>query len=349
MTDILAAACPVPLLPTTVQMGHGGGGRDTQSLIEAVFLKALGNPFLEARHDGALLPGIPGSLAFTTDSFVIRPLVFPGGDIGKLAVCGTVNDLLMCGARPLWLGAAFILEEGLPLDTLRRVVESMGRAAREAGVAVVTGDTKVVERGRADGIYITTSGIGQRLTVESDVCPAAIRPGDAILLSGDIGRHGISILASREGLELESTVESDCGALTGPVLKLFEAGLDVHCLRDLTRGGLAAALSEIAGVAGARCEVREAVIPVREDVRSACELLGLDPLIIANEGRFVCFLPKEQAETALQVLRGEEMSQGAVLIGEVRSAPSGEAVLCTPLGTHRVIEPPAGELLPRIC
>jgi hydrogenase expression/formation protein HypE len=255
-----------------------------------MFLPAFRNPLLEARHDGAVLAPGGVRLAFTTDAYVVRPLCFPGGDIGSLAVNGTVNDLAMCGARPLGLGAAFILEEGLAMETLWRIVQSMRRAADAAGVQLVTGDTKVVDRGKGDGIFITTAGIGlisHRLTI----APASVRPGDAILLNGDIGRHGIAIMAVREGLEFEAAIESDCAPLADLVGSLLEAGLEVHCLRDLTRGGLASALNEIAGAAHLGVSVDEGSIPVREDVRGACEILGFDPLYVANEGRFVCILP----------------------------------------------------------
>jgi len=343
-----------------------------QRLIDEVFVPALSGDGTSGeargpasalsareRHDGALLAldaesakllAAGARLAFTTDGYVVKPLVFSGGDVGSLAVHGTVNDLAMCGARPLWLSAAFVLEEGLPLDVVRQVARSMGSAAREAGVALVTGDTKVVERGKGDGIYVTTAGVGL-VPPGVSIGPQRIRPGDAVLLSGDLGRHGIAVLARREGLELESPIESDSAPLSPAVSALLEAGLDVHCLRDLTRGGLASALVELTEAAGLEVEVAEAAIPIGPEVAGACEVLGLDPLHVANEGRFVCFLPSAQADAALEVLRGVPVSAGATRIGEVRAAgPSGPlVVLETALGTRRVVDMLSGEQLPRIC
>jgi len=332
-----------------IQIAHGGGGRLTQELIDRVFGPAFANRFLEARHDGALLEAPPGArLAFTTDSHVVSPLFFPGGDIGRLAVCGSVNDLAMCGARPRWLSAAFILEEGLPLELLDRVVRSMGDAARASGVSIVTGDTKVVERGKGDGLYVTTSGIG---VVEHalTIAPASVRAGDAILLSGDIGRHGMAILAQREGLAFESAIESDCAALWPAVEALLAAGIDVHCLRDLTRGGLATAVIEIAGAAGLAAALDEEAVAVSEPVRGACELLGLDPFYVANEGRFVVFAPAAQAGRALAVLRRFAPEGGAGRIGEVRESPRGEVTLRGAVGVERILDRLSGEQLPRIC
>jgi len=285
-------SCPAPLTGhAEIQIAHGGGGRLTQQLIERIFGPAFDNPALNARHDGAVLAAPAGArLAFTTDSHVVSPLFFPGGDIGRLAVYGTVNDLAMCGARPRWLSAGFILEEGLPVATLERIVAAMAEAARKAGVQIVTGDTKVVERGKGDGLYVNMAGIGW---VEHDrvIAPASVRPGDVVLLSGDIGRHGMAILALREGLAFESSIESDCAPLWPAVEALFAAGVEVHCLRDLTRGGLATAVIEIAETAGRAVALEEAAVPVCEPVRGACEILGLDPLYVANEGRFVAFVP----------------------------------------------------------
>ena len=344
----LGASCPLPASSERVLLAHGGGGRLSQQLFEELFLPALRSPELEARHDGALLSAGGARLAFSTDAYVVDPLIFPGGDIGSLAVHGTVNDLAMCGARPRWLSAAFVLEEGLPLSTLRRVVASMGAAAAAAGVALVTGDTKVVDRGRGHGLYLTTSGVG---VVEhgAAIGPQAVRAGDAILLSGDLGRHGIAIMATREGLEFETTIESDSAPVHAPVLALLEAGLEVHCLRDLTRGGLASALVEVAQAAGLGCALDGAQIPVEEDVQGACELLGLDPLQVANEGRFVCFLPAAQAERALEVLRKHPVSAGATAIGVVSSARPGLVELDTGFGSSRLLDMLSGEQLPRIC
>lgn len=342
------ASCPRPSSGPSVLLAHGGGGRLSQQLFEGTFLPALSNPALEARHDGALLEPVGARLAFTIDAYVVDPLEFPGGDIGSLAVHGTVNDLAMCGARPRWLSAAFVLEEGLPLELLERVTRSLGRAAKAAGVEVVTGDTKVVDRGRGHGLYLTTSGVG---VVEHglSVGPAQVRPGDAILLSGDLGRHGVAILAVREGLAFETTIESDSAPIHEPVLALFAAGLDVHCLRDATRGGLASALVEIAEAAGVGCTLVEQAIPVLDEVQGACELLGLDPLQVANEGRFVCVLPEEQAESALAILRAHPVSAGAVAIGRVHADSPGLVGVETALGSTRLLDMLSGEQLPRIC
>jgi hydrogenase expression/formation protein HypE len=330
-----------------VQLAHGGGGRMMARLLEEVIRPALDDPELERGHDGAVLD-LAGPLAFTTDSYVVRPLVFPGGDIGKLAVNGTVNDLAMCGARPVCLSVGLILEEGLPLDLLRQVLASMKAAARTAGVRLVTGDTKVVDRGKADGLFVSTAGIGQVLAAEA-IGPAAVAPGDAVLISGDIGRHGIAVMAAREALGLEMTLESDCAPLAGPVLALIKAGVAVHCLRDLTRGGLASALVEIAETARVSIALDEAAVPVRDDVTAACELLGLDPWHVANEGRFIAFVPAADAERALEVLRGVEVSASAALIGRVAEGPAGEVSRKGPLGVARQVDMLNGEQLPRIC
>ncbi|HEY6554166.1 MAG TPA: hydrogenase expression/formation protein HypE [Vicinamibacteria bacterium] len=346
--------CPVPRSSSSrVLLAHGGGGRSTQRLIEEVFLPAFGNPFLLARHDGAVLdlpPSASGSprLAMTTDSYVVQPLFFPGGDIGSLAVFGTVNDLAMCGARPLWLSVGFILEEGFPMDDLRRVVASMRAAADAASVQLVTGDTKVVDKGKGDGLFVNTAGIGLVEATEP-IGPGSVRPGDRILLSGDLGRHGMAILAAREGLGFESSIESDCAPLAGPVLDLIRSGLPVHCLRDLTRGGLGAALVEIAEASGHRLAIQEADVPVREDVAAACEVLGLDPLYVANEGRFAVLLAEADAEEALRILRRHEVSRGACSIGAVGAEADRLVTMTTRLGSSRVVDLPSGEQLPRIC
>ena len=348
----LTAACPVPIgRHTRVELGHGGGGRLTRELVTGVFEPAFANAPLLERHDGATLrlPGVSAPrIALSTDSYVVRPLFFPGGDIGSLAVNGTVNDLAMCGARPLYLSAGFILEEGLPIATLERVAASMANAAALAGVAIVTGDTKVVDKGKADELFVNTAGVG--LVVHSGtIGPAAVRPGDRLLLSGDVGRHGVAILAAREGLGLESTLESDCAPVAAPALALVEAGVEVRCLRDLTRGGLAAALCEVAEDARLHLMLREESIPVREEVRAACELLGLDPLHVANEGRFVAFVAARDAERALQLLRAHPVSAGAVAVGEVAERRAPLVTLTTSFGSTRVVELPSGEQLPRIC
>ncbi len=342
--------CPVPLgRPQEIQLAHGGGGRFTQDLIDRIFLPAFGGGALGARHDGAVFaPPAGAKLAFTTDSHVVSPLFFRGGDIGALAVHGTANDLAMCGARPRWLSVGFVLEEGLPIATLERVVASMAVAARAAGVEIVTGDTKVVERGKGDGLYVNTAGIG---VVESraQVAPAAVRAGDAILLSGDIGRHGMAILAEREGLAFESPIESDSALLWPAVEALLLGGIDVHCLRDLTRGGLATAVIEIAEAAGLEAHLDETAIPVSEPVCGACEILGLDPLYVANEARFIAVVAAADAGRALEILKLTALGGPPALIGEVRAASRGRTVLRSTIGVERILDRLSGEQLPRIC
>ena len=341
--------CPLPLPHRTeITVGHGGGGRLTQDLIDRVFRPAFAHPALEAQHDGAVLELGGMRLALTTDSHVVSPLFFPGGDIGTLAINGTVNDLSMCGALPLWLTAGFILEEGFPIETLERVVASMRAAAAAVGVAVVSGDTKVVERGKGDGLYVTTAGVGV-LQHALTIAPARVRPGDAVLLSGDVGRHGMAIMASREGLQFESGIESDCAPLVAPVQALLQAGLELHCLRDLTRGGLATALVEIAETSRLAIAIDETKVPVTDLVRGACEILGLEPLYVANEGRFVCILPAAQADTALEILARTAPGGPPRWIGEVRASPSGQVTLRSVIGAERIVERLSGEQLPRIC
>ncbi|MBN2242409.1 MAG: hydrogenase expression/formation protein HypE [Acidobacteria bacterium] len=341
--------CPIPIGQyPNILLAHGGGGRLSHQLIEKMFLPAFGNPALEARHDGAVFPVPQKPLAFTTDSYVVQPLFFPGGDIGSLAVNGTVNDLAMCGARPLCLTAGFILEEGLPMETLWRIVRSMRSAARESGVEIVAGDTKVVERGKGDGIFINTAGVGAVVS-ERPVSPARVRPGDVILLSGDIGRHGIAVMAAREGFEFETALESDCAPLSGMVLDLLSYGIDIHCMRDLTRGGLASALVEIAEAARLHIEIEEAAVPVLENVRGACEILGFDPVYLANEGRFIAFVPDPQAKRALERMRAHALGEGACAIGKVAAQDAGLVTQRSLIGTTRIIDMISGEQLPRIC
>lgn len=320
-------------------------------LIQDLFLKTFGTD-ASAPHDAAVLTLAGQTLAFTTDSYVVRPLIFPGGTIGSLAVHGTVNDLAMAGARPRYISAGFILEEGLPMETLWQVVQSMQHAAQQAGVSIVTGDTKVVDRGKGDGIFINTAGIG---VVESPraIAPTSIQAGDAILLSGDIGRHGIAIMAVREGLAFETTIESDSAPVSNAVLALIEAGIEIHCLRDLTRGGLASALNELAIASQTSMTIDESLIPVREDVKGACEILGLDPLYVANEGRFIAIVPSYAIEPALQVLRSHALDTDPLLaprqIGVVSETPSGRVSLQTSIGVARILDMLSGEQLPRIC
>jgi hydrogenase expression/formation protein HypE len=343
-----ALGCPVPAAGAdTVQLAHGGGGRAMARLIDEVIRPLFDDAELDRRHDGAVLD-IDGPVAFTTDSYVVRPLVFPGGDIGSLAVNGTVNDLAMCGARPLCLSVGLILEEGLPLELLRRMLASMRAAATVAGVRLVTGDTKVVDRGKADGMFVNTTGIG-RIVAPQPIDPRAVRPGDVVILSGDIGRHGIAVMAARESLGFENAIESDCAPVVAPVLGLIEAGIGVHCLRDLTRGGLASALNEIAAAAAVAIGINESTIPVRPEVAAACELLGLDALHVANEGCFVAFVRREDGARALGVLHRFAQSADAVAIGEVRDGPPGEVACRGALGVERIVDMLNGEQLPRIC
>lgn len=343
-----ASVCPVPIKDyPQVLLAHGGGGKLMHDLIEKMFVPAFENPLLGERHDGAVFGVKNARLAFTTDSYVVKPLFFPGGDIGTLAVNGTVNDLAMCGARPLYLSAGFILEEGMQTERLWQIVRSMKIAAADAGVELVTGDTKVVDRGKGDEVFINTAGVG---VIDHDlkVGPKQVRPGDAIILSGDIGRHGIAIMAAREGLEFESAIESDCASLAAVVTDLIDGGIDIHCMRDLTRGGLASALVEITEACGYEINIEEAGIGVREDVRGACEILGFDPMYLANEGRFVIFVPEQDADRAVDVIAAREIGENAARIGRVVDSPEG-VILKSVIGASRVVDMFSGEQLPRIC
>lgn len=347
MSGQISTTCPVPFAEHEhVLLAHGGGGRLMNNLIEKVIAPAFDNSFTAERHDGAVISFGERRLAFTTDSYVVRPLFFPGGDIGTLAVNGTVNDLAMCGARPLWLSAGFIIEEGLPMETLRRVIESMRRAAVAAGVEVVTGDTKVVDKGKGDGLFVNTAGLG---VVENGVSisPRNVRPRDVVIVSGDLGRHGMAIMSVREGLEFESAIESDCAPLAENVRAMLDSGIEVHCLRDLTRGGLCSALNEIARSARVQIDIRERDVPVREDVQGACEMLGLDPLYVANEGRFVAFVPERECGRALAAMRSKHAS--AAVIGSVSEGSNGLVTIESLIGARRVLDMLSGEQLPRIC
>ena len=344
-----SAACPLPISQYPhVLMAHGGGGRLMHRLLEDVFGKAFSNPLLDTRHDSAQFNVPPGRLAMTTDSYVVRPIFFPGGDIGSMAVHGTVNDLAMSGARPLYLTSAFIIEEGLPMETLWRVVCSMRDAAKKCGVQIITGDTKVVDKGKGDGLFINTTGIGV-LEHLLNIAPQNVQPGDAVILSGDLGRHGMAIMAVREGLEFESQIESDSAAVHEPVLELIKAGVEIHCLRDLTRGGLASALNEIAEAAGVKIAIEQNAVPVRTDVSAACEILGLDVLHVANEGRFMMFVPACEVEPTLAILRRHEVSGNAVVIGRVVERAIPLVTVKSTLGVSRILDMPSGEQLPRIC
>ncbi|MFC4907109.1 hydrogenase expression/formation protein HypE [Actinomadura gamaensis] len=332
-----------------ITLAHGAGGRATADLVGAVFLEQFRNRWLEPLEDQAVFAADAGRLAFTTDSYVVRPLFFPGGDIGDLAVNGTVNDLAVSGARPLHLSAAFVLEEGFPVADLRRVAAAMARAAGAAGVTIVTGDTKVVERGKGDGCYITTSGVG---VLERDVTlgAARARPGDAVLVSGPVGDHGITVMLARGDLGIEAELRSDTAPLNGLVDSLLDAVPEgVRCLRDATRGGVATVLNEIAGACGAGAEVREDAVPVRPAVRGASELLGIDPLYVACEGRLVAVVAEEHAATALAALRAHPLGADAAVIGSMTDGPSGLVLLRTAFGGTRVLDTLVGDPLPRIC
>ena len=332
-----------------ILLAHGAGGKKSGELIGSLFLRHFGNPVLNLLGDSAVLQSGGQKLAFTTDSFVVDPLFFPGGDIGKLAVCGTVNDLAAAGAGPLALSAAFILEEGLDFDTLERVAASMGEAASDVGVAIVAGDTKVVPRGSADRMFITTSGIGLLPEGREPPSPERAAPGDAVILSGTIGDHGMAVMACREGISFSSEIRSDCAPLHDLVAAVLEIAPSVHCLRDPTRGGLAAVLNEIAIRSGVCIEIDESSVRVNEDVRVACELLGIDPLHVANEGKMVAILPEEEAERALAAMQRHPCGVQAAVIGRVESSPAGRVHLRTTMGSLRILDIPAGDLLPRIC
>lgn len=326
-----------------ITLDYGSGGKKTAALIDEIIIPELGNNALNALGDGAILDG---QLAFSTDSFVVDPLFFPGGDIGKLCVCGTVNDLAMCGAEPKYLSLALIIEEGLPTESLRRIVASIKAAAEAAGVAVVTGDTKVVERGRGDGVYITTSGIG--VVRYPGLGPERMRPGDAVLISGTAGDHGAAVMLARDAL-MEGEIRSDCAALNGLVRAVLESGAEVRVLRDPTRGGVATTLCEFAESAALGIELDEAAIPVRRDVSAACALLGLDPLYCANEGKMLAVVAAKDAERALAAMRSVPEGKNAAIIGRVISERPGKVVLRTAMGGGRILQKLAGAQLPRIC
>lgn len=335
-----------------ILLAHGGGGQLMAELVARVFVSRLGTGEPPGDDSARIVAtegnARPAGLVFTTDAFVVDPIFFPGGDIGRLAVCGTVNDLAAVGARPLSLSAGFILEEGLLISDLERVVDSMAAAAREAGVKVVCGDTKVVPRGKADQVYITTSGVGE-VPEGVAVSGGNAQPGDAVLVSGPVGDHGLAVLSRREGLEFASEIVSDCAPLAGLAASLLKAVSSVHVLRDPTRGGLATALNEIALQSGVEIEVEEAAVPVRPSVLAACELLGLDPLYAANEGKLVVIAPAGEAEAALHALRSHPLGGEAAVIGRVRGAGPGRVLLKTSLGSHRILDRHVGEEMPRIC
>lgn len=343
-------SCPLPISEyPKVLLAHGGGGSLTQALIDKVFRAAFANPLLDQQHDGAIIGVEAGRLAFTTDSFVVDPLFFPGGDIGSLAVHGTVNDLAMCGARPLALSAAFIIEEGLPMETLWRVAQSMGEAARRAGVPIATGDTKVVEKGKGDGLFINTAGIGV-VAEGAEIGPLRAAPGDKVLINGEIAAHGIAIMSKRAGLGFEASVESDSAALNGLVERILAAGgKGVHVLRDPTRGGVASVLNEIAGAAKLGFELKESALPVAEPVRAACALLGFDPLYVANEGKVVAIVAPEAADAVLAAMRSHPLGAKAALIGEAVAEHPSKVYLKSSIGGTSLVSMLSGEQLPRIC
>jgi len=332
-----------------ILLAHGSGGKLSDDLIRTVFLPAFGNPTLSRMDDAAVLAGCGRHrLAITTDCHVVKPLCFEGGDIGRLAVCGTVNDLAMVGAKPLYLVAGFILEEGLPIDSLKSVASSMKQAADEAGVAIVAGDTKVVERGSADGMFITTSAIGH-VPEGVEVSGGNARPGDVVLLSGTIGDHGIAVLSKREGLEFGFPVASDVAPLNHLVEVMLGVSPNIHCLRDPTRGGLATALNELAAQSGVAIQIDETQIPVRPSVQAACDMLGLDPLYIANEGKLIAIAPPEDADKLLDAMRRTKYGEASQIIGRVLEAPAGKVLMKTSIGGTRIVQMLMGEMLPRIC
>lgn len=331
-----------------ITMAHGSGGKATHTLIDALFLEAFRNPLLEPLEDQAVFSLHGMRVAFTTDSFVVSPLFFPGGTIGDLAVNGTVNDLVVSGARPLYLSAGFILEEGFPVSDLKRIVQSMAIAAAEAGVAIVTGDTKVVQRGKADGCFINTAGVG---VIERDVSLGAanVRPGDAVLVSGPIGEHGMTIMLARGELDIVADIASDTAPLAGLVDRLLDATIAVHCLRDATRGGVATILNEVAQASNVAVVIDERAVPVRHEVRGACEILGIDPLYVACEGRLVAIVDGAVADRALQAMRSHPLGQGASIIGNIKDDPPGLVLLKTQFGGTRIVDMLVGDPLPRIC
>jgi len=334
-------------LEDKILLAHGGGGKLAHELIEKSFLKALANPLLAKLDDSAVFD-LSGKLAFTTDSYVVSPIFFPGGDIGKLAVCGTVNDLAMSGAKPLYLSLSFIIEEGLALGELERIVSSVQKAAEEAKVAIITGDTKVVPRGSADRLFINTAGIGI-IAKGINVSGSNARPGDKVILSGTIGDHGIAVISQREGLSFSTKLESDCAPLGDLVAEMLKASPDIHCLRDPTRGGLATTLNELAKQSGVSIRIEEEKIPLREEVLAACEMLGFDPLYVANEGKLVATVPPGDADRILEIMKKNRYGKKSAIIGEVGAEPTGRVVMKTVLGASRIVDMLVGDLLPRIC
>ena len=349
--DMQGAVCPIPLRQTeTIVMGHGSGGKMMHDLISTVFKPAFQNAILDSGNDaGRIQLAGSESAAISTDAHVVKPLFFPGGDIGKLAVCGTVNDVSMLGATPQYLTAGFILEEGLDVETLQRVVASMQATAEEAGVQIIAGDTKVVEKGKADGLYITTAGFGTIIKNHPPIGGQYAKPGDKVIISGTLGDHGIAVLSARGELGFEANVESDIAPLNGMISDILSVSQNVHVLRDPTRGGLATTLNEIAQQSNLGIILSEKAIPVTPAVQSACEMLGFDPLYIANEGKLVVIVAEEDAEQVLAKMQQHKYGKSATIIGEVRQKPEGRVLMKTMIGSHRVVDVLAGEMLPRIC
>lgn len=342
-------SCPIPIKNYLyVTLAHGGGGKLMRELIEKMIAPALNNPLLDTEHDSTVFDSPGKKLAFTTDSYVVKPLFFPGGNIGDLAVYGTVNDLAMSGAKPLYLSLGFILEEGLEMKALWEILKSIKSAAIRANVQIITGDTKVVDKGKGDGIFINTSGVGV-IEHSQTISPAKIKAGDKIILNGDIGRHGIAIMAVREGLKFESEIKTDSAPLNGIVNNLIEGGVKINCMRDLTRGGLSSALNELSESSNLKIQIDENAIPVNEDVHGACEILGLDPLYVANEGRFIVILPEGEVDSALEIMHSHELGRDACVIGEIGDYPEKIVTMKNKVGTYRIIDMLSGEQLPRIC
>jgi len=330
-----------------ILLAHGSGGRLAHELVQKSFVKALGNPLLDRLDDSAVFD-LSGRLAFTTDSYVVSPIFFPGGNIGKLAVCGTVNDLAMSGACPLYLSLSFIIEEGLGLDELEKIVDSIQKTAREAQVEIIAGDTKVVNRGSADKLFINTSGVGE-IPDGIDISGSNARPGDKVILSGTIGDHGIAVMSQREGLSFSTQLESDCAPLGSLVADMLKASASIHCLRDPTRGGLATTLNELAEQSKVGINIEEEKIPVRDGVAGACEMLGFDPLYVANEGKLVAIVAAGDADRVLKAMQKNRYGKDAVIIGEVKAEHPGRVVMKTILGTSRIVDMLVGDILPRIC
>ncbi len=344
-----ALSCPLPIMDhDTIQLAHGAGGKLSAMLIEKLFLPRFGNQTLNRLEDQAILPRPAGRLAFTTDSFVVDPIFFPGGDIGDLAVNGTVNDICMCGAKPLYLSVAFILEEGLPLETLHRILLSMEKAARAASVMIVTGDTKVVNRGKCDQIFINTSGFGV-IPEGVNISVTNLQPGDKVIVSGTVADHGMAVMTSRKGLSFQSRVKSDTAALNGIVYSILKVSKNVHAMRDPTRGGLATSLNEFARASHVGIALQENAVPVKPEVSGACEILGIDPLYVANEGKLVVVVPGNIAAAVLAAMRQYPLGKDAAIIGEVTYENSGLVIMRTGLGANRIVDMPVGDLLPRIC